>query len=197
MRHLCLGLSLTMLVAFTAAGCKTLRPKRSYPADPLFASKEPVQKTTGPAGAIVVASAAPGPIAPGFPQTLLASGPGKNGVPGQPLGIARQPVQALPAVRSRPLPSATTYGHAADYRWLEGVLEKDIHGRMGLRYCDPTEEDRWGGMVWLDSDPRLAQFRDGDWVRVEGVLLSILHPQTQELAQPPRYRIIEITRQSS
>jgi hypothetical protein len=133
-------------------------------------------------------------VAPNFPETLLASETNKALVPAQPVGTVRQPVAALAAVRSRPLPSNQAYGHSTDYGCLQGVLEKDLQGRTALRYCDPTAEDRWGGIVWLDPDPRLAKFQDGDWVRVEGVLLSVLNPATDP-AQRPRFRLAEINRQ--
>jgi hypothetical protein len=194
MRREWLGVTLWMLAAGLTSGCVTLHPKKPYPADPLFASKEPIQTITAPTNAVVVASAAAGPVAPNFPQTLLASQTDKPLVAAQPVGTVRQPVAALPAVRSRPLPSTEVYAHSADYGCLHGVLEKDYRGRIALRYCDPTTEDRWGGIVWLDADPRLPQFQDGDWVRVQGVLLSVLNPATDP-AQRPRFRITEIKRQ--
>jgi hypothetical protein len=196
MRRVWLGLSLTMLAA-SLSGCKTLHAKKAYPADPLFASKEPVEKTTPTASPLVMASAAPGPVVPTCPQILLAVEAHDGAVAGQPVATVRQPVPAMPAVRSRPLAELERYGHSADYGWLEGVLEKDYRGRIALRYCDPTMEDRWGGIVWLDADPRLAQFQDGDWVRVDGVLLSVLNAETLESAQRPRFRIREIQRQAA
>jgi len=193
MRRRWLGLTL-LLAAGLASGCKGLHAKKPYPADPLFASKEPIKTPTAPEKTLVLASAAAGPVAPNFPQTLLASEIDKALVPAQPVATARQPVAALPAVRSRPLLSNQVYGHSSDYGLLQGVLEKDFQGRTALRYCDPTIEDRWGGIVWLDPDPRVARFQDGDWVRVEGVLLSVLNPATDP-AQRPRFRVAEINRQ--
>jgi hypothetical protein len=97
-------------------------------------------------------------------------------------------VPASPPIR-RQVPE--TYGHAADYTWLQGVLDKHYQGQFGLRYCEPSVEDRWGGKVTLADDPRLAQFHDGDQILVEGELVG---DQTARDARHryPTYRIREI-----
>jgi len=74
---------------------------------------------------------------------------------------------------------AGTYGHAADYSWLQGVLRRDYHGQIALRYCDHTVDDTHGGKVVLRKDPRLDDFKDGDVILVEGEI-------AQENGQPVR-----------
>jgi hypothetical protein len=75
------------------------------------------------------------------------------------------PPPAVPAPRPH---VEGTYGHAPDYAWLQGVLDRHYRGHLGLRYCDHAEEDEWGGKVWLEPDPRLEQFKEGDIVFVKG-----------------------------
>src|SRR5262245_12550668 len=41
------------------------------------------------------------------------------------------------------------YGHDADYRWIQGVLERSHRGYCCVRYCDPSTEDALGGKVRL------------------------------------------------
>lgn len=113
----------------------------------------------------------------------------------------RRPVTATPAVRSSQSasPAASlavrkrvpgTFGHDAEYTWLQGVLDKHYHGHFYLRYCDPTVEDPWGGKVCFDEDPRLAQFKDGDVIYVEGAIVP--EPDTSRHSgwkHYPRYKI--------
>ncbi len=128
-----------------------------------------------------------------------------NAVQSAPQPGAREPaspktVPVFPAVRSSSseLPAVTaqrrevsgSYGHAADYTWLQGILDKNFHGHFSLRYCDAAVDDQWGGKVHLEDDPRLAQFKEGDVVMVEGEIV-------RENGQPvrgawnhyPRYHI--------
>lgn len=117
----------------------------------------------------------------------------------------KAPVVATPAVRSterdtQALTAATaprtagTYGHDAEYRWIQGVLDKHYRGHLYLRYCDPTVEDRWGGKVCLEPDPRLAQFKEGDVLLIEGSL-SPESPvrKSDTWKQYPHYRVRTVT----
>jgi hypothetical protein len=79
------------------------------------------------------------------------------------------PVTASPAVRPH---VEGTYGHAPDYAWLQGVLDRHYRGQVGLRYCDHAEEDDWGGKVWLEPDPRLETLKEGDVVFIEGEIVA-------------------------
>jgi hypothetical protein len=75
-----------------------------------------------------------------------------------------------------PVPAAVArqvdgkYGHAADYTWLQGELDQHYRGHLELRYRPVSEDDPYGGKVRLADDPRLAEFRPGDIIAVEGEL---------------------------
>jgi hypothetical protein len=80
--------------------------------------------------------------------------------------------------------------HAADFSWIVGELRLQ-HTRGGvwtLRYLPLDQTDSFGGQVVLGRDARLAGFREGDLVRVEG-RLGKTPPQGS-----PNYRITRIRR---
>jgi hypothetical protein len=80
------------------------------------------------------------------------------------------PVLDLPPL---PLKSGEKYGHAADYRWLAGVVDWHVKGKFWMiRYADIGADDLWGGKVRLLDDDRLRDLRDGDVVYVEGELMA-------------------------
>jgi hypothetical protein len=172
-------------------------PMNKHLRDPLLTSKKPIEGKPEQAAPPMVAREEPAP--PTVPETALASAPVKPEALGvqhaggssavapdvakpEPSPPPRAPLSATPAVRSgaalevpadpvsRQQPLGD-YGHAPDHSWLQGVLDRHYHGHMDLRYCDHTTEDDWGGKVVLEDDPRLAQFKDGDVVRVEGELV--------------------------
>lgn len=94
-------------------------------------------------------------------------------------------VVAHPMVNSH---SGPLYGHAEDYTWLVGQLQR-IHmpgGKWKLRYTPIDEEDRWGGSVVLAPDIRLTKFEDGENVYVEG---EVLNPRASLYLAGPLYRI--------
>jgi outer membrane biosynthesis protein TonB len=113
-------------------------------------------------------------------------------VPANPAARPKGPVSAFPASRIRETPAPKppegpelaspspleafgttgTYGHNPGYTWLQGTLDRHYRGHIYLRYCDPTMDDRWGGKVRLEHDPRLADFKDGDVVSVEGTMAN-------------------------
>jgi hypothetical protein len=138
-----------------AAGCHLPKPRKPYPPDPLFESKQPLQRTTRPTERpTLLASAIPDPRPPQFPQVLLAS----PFVPPPPPPdhvrdiFAADRAPPAPAPASPALPAAQTHprstdgaeesaapppalGHAEDYHWLVGVLDKHYDGRFMLRYA--------------------------------------------------------------
>jgi hypothetical protein len=73
-----------------------------------------------------------------------------------------------------------------------GVLDKHYMGHFALRYCDASEDDSWGGKVSLDNDPRLAQFHDGDVVRIEGELVPRETGQRDTWSHYPHYHIRDV-----
>ena len=114
-------------------------------------------------------------------------------------------VKAIPALRSGfdEMPAVTAqrrqvsgpYGHSADYAWLQGILDKHYQGHFSLRFCDPTVDDQWGGKVHLEQDTRLAQFKEGDVVMVDGEFSRDANGQVARGLNNhyPRYRIRNIT----
>ncbi len=87
------------------------------------------------------------------------------------------PIATIPAdvlKPASPLPAGEKFGHAADYKWIAGVLDKHQKGGYWtIRYADASEDDPWGGKVRLLSDERLARFDSGDVVYLEGELLAL------------------------
>jgi len=175
-------------------GCQSAPWRHSPSHDPLLLSKKAVDGQTESAGPVVMAEAEP--MAPAGPADALAStqplaptpvpadlrplpaGPGAVAL----IGTAKAPAPVAPAVRADAasgVPAMVAsrqdvvgnFGHAADYAWLQGVLARHYQGHLELRYSDPRTEDRWGGKVCLETDPRLAQFADGDVILVEGQMV--------------------------
>jgi hypothetical protein len=150
--------------------------------DPLLISKKPVEGQAERLAPTAVAYADPSP--PPVPETAIATAPVKLeaiGVKSVERAETAPALTATPAVRTGPSATsaqttsrrgtASIYGHAPDHTWLQGVIDKHYQGHLSLRYCDPSEEDEWGGKVVLEDEPRLAEFKDGDVVRVEGEIV--------------------------
>jgi hypothetical protein len=113
---------------------------------------------------------------------------------------AAEPADVVPAVAPAALapPPVTQaavrtvegkYGHAADYSWLQGELDRHYRGQLELRYRPLSEEDPYGGKVRLEEDPRLAEFRPGDVIAVEGELLTDPDGGAAPWSQYLRYHI--------
>jgi hypothetical protein len=81
------------------------------------------------------------------------------------------------------------YGNSSDHTWLQGELDRHYRGHLELRYQPASEEDTFGGKVRLENDPRLAEFRAGDIVAVEGELIRDSDGEAQPWSQYPRYHI--------
>jgi hypothetical protein len=81
------------------------------------------------------------------------------------------------------------FGYSTDRAWLQGELDRHYRGFLELRYRPASDEDTFGGKVRLDDDPRLAQFRAGDIVAVDGELIRDADLAT---GQYPRFRIRSI-----
>jgi hypothetical protein len=72
-----------------------------------------------------------------------------------------------------PLRAGQRFGHAPDYKWIAGVLDRHTKGGYWtLRYADFGNDDEWGGKVRLLDDARLNEFSNGDVVFIEGDLLA-------------------------
>src|SRR5262249_31559574 len=104
------------------------------------------------------------PIAPPAPPKLPSAGCATS----TPLEPSATIVQALPPVESRAKKSADIppsgpaafqerrsvpgrYGHDTAYHWLQGVVEKDSHGRNYIRYCNPAVDNEFGGKFIVDD----------------------------------------------
>jgi hypothetical protein len=161
---------------------------RTMPAEPPTPEVPPappptqVVSFTKPAGRVLPALAAEPPAPPIAPAAPTAP-PVPELVPAAPAFVAPQFVAPPPPPRFEPPPPPSaadaaprsvpgTYGHAADYTWLQGTLDRHFRGHLDLRYCDPTQEDPHGGKVHLDGDDLLGPCQDGDVVHVEGRLVG-------------------------
>jgi hypothetical protein len=108
--------------------------------------------------------------------------------PPDPTVLVAPPVEPKPAL---PLSPGQTFGHATDYKWVAGVLDRHVRGGYWtLRYADSGEDDLWGGKVRLLADDRLTAFDSGDMVYLEGDLLAP-HTAADSATYPP-FRITEI-----
>jgi hypothetical protein len=145
--------------------------------------------TAAPPAVSIPAPPAPPPIQP----IDAASAPAPA-----PLAPAIEPVSAPPAAEV-PAPAPVVqpvvrqvegkFGHAADHSWLQGEIDRHYRGHLELRFRPASEEDRLGGKVRLEDDPRLAEFRPGDVIAVEGELLSDPDGVTPSWSQYRRYHV--------
>lgn len=178
------------------------RPLPVGPAEPVV-----VTPTLEPPRAEPVTISEPAPKMPTPVQPPVQGAPAtmrKGPVPVTPTSRRRETPPAAPAhapatppvqgpelaLTPAPQPVAGVFGHDAGYAWLQGTIDKHYRGRLYLRYCDPTVDERWGGKVCLEDDPRLAEFKDDDVLFVEGQLAS--EPTTAPRdgwRQYPHYKI--------
>jgi hypothetical protein len=90
-----------------------------------------------------------------------------------------------------PLRPGERFGHAPDYKWVAGILDKHQKGGYWtVRYAPSGDDDPWGGKVRLLDDDKLSGFTSGDVVYVEGDLLA---PRSAaETATYPPYRVTDV-----
>jgi hypothetical protein len=145
------------------------------------------QVVTGPGEASIVE-----------PLPTDARKPGPDGfAPASAIGLpAPTPnVDAPPPVKDTrpplPLKPGERFGHAADYKWVAGILDKHQKGGYWtIRYASSAEDDPWGGKVRLLDDDKLSGFMSGDVIYVEGDLLA---PRSAaETATYPPYRVTDV-----
>jgi hypothetical protein len=114
----------------------------------------------------------------------------KIGLPDLPPTVAvRPPVKdTRPPLPLRP---GERFGHAPDYKWVAGILDKHQKGGYWtVRYAPSGDDDPWGGKVRLLDDDKLSGFTSGDVVYVEGDLLA---PRSAaETATYPPYRVTDV-----
>ncbi|MBL8795074.1 MAG: hypothetical protein JNM56_14290 [Planctomycetia bacterium] len=184
-----------LLLAVVSAGCQSTPAPPPYPADPLCLGKKPSDKAT-PTPRPVLLAAVADPRPPALPAIVVAEEQTRPVPSKLASGGKRGKVIALPAVRTKEAdPPRVTCDAAPDRAWLQGVLERHHHGHFYLRYGKPSLDERWAGKVRLQDDPRLANLRDGDGVRVTGAMVPPLEVKPDdEYDDYPLYRIREVRR---
>lgn len=141
-----------------------VKPVEAVAAKPVEAAK-PIEavaaKTILPAEAIV-AKNQPEPV---MPATLTTSS-----VPA--VGEVKQ-VSAESVTTFMP-DNSVSLDRAADYKWVQGRLQiiHTRHGECRIRYCSIDKEDLYGGSLVLKHDARLEEFKEGDIVRIEGLVIE-------------------------
>jgi hypothetical protein len=125
------------------------------------------------------------PAGPTLPEPPPPSAPVLQPLPAHSAANGAIPASAtMPSIASRIMNGR--FGYATDHSWLQGELDRHYRGHLDLRYRPASEEDTFGGKVRLDDDPRLAEFRAGDIVAVEG---EIIRDADLSIGQYPRFRI--------
>lgn len=80
------------------------------------------------------------------------------------------------------------YDHDPDYRWLQGELQfMHVRNAWRLRYASVDEEDRYGGSVTLTEVGTMAEYSNGQFVRVEGCIVN-----AESKDPSPEYRVTSI-----
>jgi hypothetical protein len=76
-----------------------------------------------------------------------------------------------------PMPVATgnypMYGHAADFSWLAGRVERDLQCTY-LQFGNPAKE-QWGGRIVLDAPDLTSDLQSGDTIVVRGELSRLAY----------------------
>lgn len=133
---------------------------------------------------------ATGPELPGLPAPTAAdpfkAAPALAVTPAPATDVFTAPIDTTPELQPMKLKPGERFGHAADFKWVAGVLDRHQKGGFWtLRYADYAADDPWGGKVRLIDDPRLAAFRNGDQVYVEGELLAPRSGAADAAGYPP------------
>jgi hypothetical protein len=194
--------------------------QHSYHDDPLVLNKSAVPAKGEDTQPVLVARVEPEP--PAAPTTALVAAPqpAAHEAAKQPLetadesaplpgaavdliGTAKTPVPvttavradgAVPAIPAAGQWAAGPFGHAPDYSWLQGVIDKHYRGHLELRYADASAEDQWGGKVCLEDAPSLHELKDGDVVLILGEMISEGQSHlTTTWHHFPHYRVRQVT----
>ena len=155
---------------------------------PIAVTPKPVEIKPLEIKPLLVAPPGPPPGPDGFAPAPIIPPPEAPRVIAKPLLV-----ETKPAPEPLPLKPGEQFGHAGDYRWIAGVLDR--HGKGGywtLRYADFGSDDVWGGKVRLLEDAKLRDFRDGEFVYIEGELLAPRSAASGEGNSFPPYRITSI-----
>jgi hypothetical protein len=149
--------------------------------DPVYSSQAtlpaPAPQTSAPE-MVAVATAPPAPV------------PTPPAAPPAPTMAPMTPVPPMAPAVARTVNGS--FGHTADYSWLQGELDRHYRGYMEVRFRPVSEDDPFGGKVRLEDDPRLREFKAGDVVAIEGDVIRDTEGSSQAWGQNPRYRIRSI-----
>jgi hypothetical protein len=187
--------------AISISGCQ-LAERRPYQGDPLLAYKKPVTDLPRvEQNSILLAYAEPRP--PNLPQAAALADAGKH--TGQRDAVAASTVEdGGPKMEGSTLDPrlevfltsrrkvSGIHGHAKDYSWLQGTLERESSGGNVLVYLARGERDALGGRVSLRNDDRLSAFRPGDVILVEGKLDRPSEVARDHSGEAPFYQIRQI-----
>jgi hypothetical protein len=80
------------------------------------------------------------------------------------------------------------YGHSDDFKSVTGQVQM-WRNTVRLRYAPIDQEDQYGGFVVLEGDAELTTMRDGQHVRIRGVLIA---PEDRNGAAHYRVQGLEI-----
>lgn len=148
---------------------------------------DPVPPPMPPAPATMMAAPpAPAAMMAPPPMSVPPPSPAAEVTPAS----AQAPTPVVPPV-SQPIVRMVEgkYGHSPDHTWFQGELDRHYRGYLELRFRSASEDDPLGGKVRLEDDPRLAEFRPGDVIAVEGELLTDPDGQTPSWSQYRRFHV--------
>jgi hypothetical protein len=115
------------------------------------------------------------PVVFADPSTSLTmSMPAPKPLPAETMAAALPANLKAPAkvtVQDEPVAGASRFGHALDYSWVCGEVQRTRKG-WHLRYAGVDETDTYGGSVMLSDDSRLVDLKEGEVFVVKGHLQS-------------------------
>ncbi|HEV3115614.1 MAG TPA: hypothetical protein VGY58_01090 [Gemmataceae bacterium] len=207
------GVWLAVFCIGAVIGCQSA-DRLPYAHDPLLASKRPVRGSEGRDLPALAALAEPSP--PALPASAYASLPPAYRIGMAPLELsplpspglyadsneepapAKKPVTAtlvppvktsggVPAIPVGRAKESASPGHAADFSWVEGMLECAKSGQWQLRYAASAAGEPWNGCVMLELGvySQLPPLREGAVVRVDGEIVS----SAGDASPAPMYRV--------
>lgn len=190
------SITLVSLISLSLCGC-LFSDRLPYRDDPLLAQRKPLEESPEKAKPSLLLVAEPSP--PPLPSKAFVQRPPANWhdnalaehlsppVPGNETTGQSTRLEIWPVSRPK---AAGVFGHAPDYTWLQGTIERLAGGVIELRYHPANDGDVWGGRVRLEKDTRLEQIQAGDILLVEGELLLDHDPATPRLPlEAPAYRV--------
>jgi hypothetical protein len=193
---------LAVAVELGAAGCTKEALKKKGPDDPLLATKAPAKSHFGDVTAESHGEPTPPPVPTGAwvasppvqpASTVRLGAPQSNGpAPATFAWSTDKPRMGASTSTPGQIPLTDPYARAADYRWLQGVLERTPGEQWVLRY-EALSRDSQGGKVVLEGHARLDLLQPGDIIRVQGQLIEDKEATAQAAWLPhPRYSVSSV-----